>query len=184
MTTAECFPMTITTTLKTWADALRASHDRVLAAAEIGRHRAALLAHAAAGRIVAAWTPSGAPARVAVRCRGALADDGSALHSPESAFPPGPARACRLHRRRVVHLHAPKAAPPGARSQPRPSEPDRSVAALALGGGGADADRWLGGVDGDLARRQAAFDALGSRRLALAHRSVHGPHGRARPASR
>jgi len=58
---AEFFPMTITTKLETWADALRASHDRVLAAAETGRHRAALLAHAAAGRVVAAGTLAPAP---------------------------------------------------------------------------------------------------------------------------
>jgi len=48
--------MTIAGTIETWTDALRTSHDRVLAAAETGRHRAALLAHAAAGRIVAAGT--------------------------------------------------------------------------------------------------------------------------------
>jgi DinB superfamily len=47
--------------METWAETLRASHDRVLAAAETGRYRAALLAHATAGRIVAAWTLEPAP---------------------------------------------------------------------------------------------------------------------------
>ena len=53
--------MTIAGTMETWTDALRASRDRVLAAAETGRHRAALLAHTTAGRIVAAWTLEPAP---------------------------------------------------------------------------------------------------------------------------
>jgi hypothetical protein len=47
--------------LETWTETLRASHDRVLAAAETGRYRAALLAHATAGRILAAWTLAPAP---------------------------------------------------------------------------------------------------------------------------
>ncbi len=34
--------MTSAGTMETWTDALRASHDRVLVAAETGRHRAAL----------------------------------------------------------------------------------------------------------------------------------------------
>ncbi len=46
-------PMTIT---ETWTEALGASRERVLSAARTGRHREALLAHATAGRIVAAWT--------------------------------------------------------------------------------------------------------------------------------
>jgi hypothetical protein len=41
--------------------ALEPSRDRVLAAARAGRHGAAVLAHAAAGRIVAAWTLDPAP---------------------------------------------------------------------------------------------------------------------------
>jgi hypothetical protein len=53
--------MTITGTMETWTEALRASYDRVLAAAETARHGAALLAHATAGRIVAAWTLEPAP---------------------------------------------------------------------------------------------------------------------------
>jgi len=52
--------MAIATTLETWTEALRASHDRVVAA-DTGRHRAALLAHATAGRILAAWTLEPAP---------------------------------------------------------------------------------------------------------------------------
>ena len=47
--------------METWTETLRASHDRVLAAAETGRYRAALLAHATAGRILAAWTLAPAP---------------------------------------------------------------------------------------------------------------------------
>jgi len=54
-------PMTIATTTATWTEALGASRDRVLAAAGTGRHRAALLAHATAGRILAAWTLDPAP---------------------------------------------------------------------------------------------------------------------------
>jgi len=53
--------MTIAGTMETWTEQLRASHDRVLAAAETGHYRAALLAHATAGRIVAAWTLAPAP---------------------------------------------------------------------------------------------------------------------------
>ena len=58
---AEIFAMTIATTLEPWTEALRASHDRVLAAADTARHRTALLAHAAGGRILAAWTLAPAP---------------------------------------------------------------------------------------------------------------------------
>src|SRR2546426_9377023 len=54
-------PITATTTTETWAEALAASRDRVLAATGAGRYRAALLAHATAGRIVAAWTLDPAP---------------------------------------------------------------------------------------------------------------------------
>ena len=46
---------------ETWTETLAASRDRVLAAARAGRHGAAVLAHAAAGRIVAAWTLDPAP---------------------------------------------------------------------------------------------------------------------------
>src|SRR5213594_4332363 len=51
-------PMTIT---ETWTEALAASRERMLSAARTGRHREALLAHATAGRIVAAWTLDPAP---------------------------------------------------------------------------------------------------------------------------
>ena len=54
-------PMTIAGTTATWTEALAASRERVLATARTGRHRAALLAHATAGRIVAAWTLDPAP---------------------------------------------------------------------------------------------------------------------------
>jgi len=47
--------------VETWTEALQVSHDRVLAAADTARHRAALLAHATAGRILAAWTLMPAP---------------------------------------------------------------------------------------------------------------------------
>src|SRR5262249_28272390 len=127
---------------------------------------------------------SEAVARVAVRRRAALADDRPALHSPDAARGPGPAHAHRLHGHRVVHVHAEKAVAPRARPHPRPSEPDRAVAALAPGRCGADADRWLGRIDGDVARRSLAADALGPRCVALAHRSGHGPPGSARRASR
>ena len=46
---------------ETWTETLAASRDQVLAAARAGRHGAAVLAHAAAGRIVAAWTLDPAP---------------------------------------------------------------------------------------------------------------------------
>lgn len=45
----------------TWSEALDTSRDRVLFAGKAGRHREALLAHATAGRIVAAWTLDPAP---------------------------------------------------------------------------------------------------------------------------
>ena len=54
-------PMTIAGTTATWTEALGASRERVLAAARTERHRAALLAHATAGRILAAWTLDPAP---------------------------------------------------------------------------------------------------------------------------
>jgi DinB family protein len=47
-------------------DALEASRDRVLAAARTGRHGAAILAHATAGRVVAGWTLDPAPIDPAV----------------------------------------------------------------------------------------------------------------------
>src|SRR5438046_10122363 len=46
---------------ETGTETLAASRDRVLAAARAGRHGAAVLAHATAGRIVAAWTLDPAP---------------------------------------------------------------------------------------------------------------------------
>ena len=60
----------------TIADGADASRDRLLAAARSGRHGAAVLAHATAGRILAAWTLDPAPIRPAMhieqthaRCR-------------------------------------------------------------------------------------------------------------------
>src|SRR2546425_273182 len=47
--------------METWTEALGVSRERVLSAARTGRHREALLAHATAGRIVAAWTLDPAP---------------------------------------------------------------------------------------------------------------------------
>jgi hypothetical protein len=47
--------------IATWTDTLERSRERVLAAAAAGRHGAAVLAHAAAGRVVAAWTLDPAP---------------------------------------------------------------------------------------------------------------------------
>src|ERR1051325_5825907 len=41
---------------ESWAKTLAASRDRVLAGARAARHGEALLRHATAGRIVAAWT--------------------------------------------------------------------------------------------------------------------------------
>jgi len=52
---------TILNSTDTWMEALEVSRDRVLAAARSGPHGAAVLAHAAAGRIVAAWTADPAP---------------------------------------------------------------------------------------------------------------------------
>ena len=46
---------------ESWMDALERSRDGVLAAARTGRHGAAVLAHAAAGRVVATWTLDPAP---------------------------------------------------------------------------------------------------------------------------
>src|SRR5881392_4413175 len=42
--------------MENWIETLARSPDRLLAAARTGRHGAAVLAHAAAGRMVAAWT--------------------------------------------------------------------------------------------------------------------------------
>jgi DinB superfamily len=53
--------MKIKETVESWTETLRASRDQVLAAAQTGRDRAALLAHATAGRIIAAWTLAPAP---------------------------------------------------------------------------------------------------------------------------
>ena len=52
---------TIAESAEQWSAALDASRDRVLAAASAGRHGAAILAHATAGRVVAAWTLDPAP---------------------------------------------------------------------------------------------------------------------------
>src|SRR5215468_1613658 len=54
---------------KQWMDALDSSRDRVLAAARAGRHGAAVLAHAAAGRVVATWTLEPAPRDPAAHVR-------------------------------------------------------------------------------------------------------------------
>ena len=60
----------------TMAEEIDASRDRLLAGARGGRHGAAVLAHATAGRILAAWTLDPAPIRPAIhleqthaRCR-------------------------------------------------------------------------------------------------------------------
>src|SRR2546428_5289032 len=47
---------TIAEPAEKWTGALEASRDRLLAAARGGGHGVAVLAHASAGRIVAAWT--------------------------------------------------------------------------------------------------------------------------------
>ena len=49
-----------------WIETLERSRDRLLAAARSGRHGPAVLAHAAAGRVVAAWTLDPAPRAPAV----------------------------------------------------------------------------------------------------------------------
>jgi hypothetical protein len=46
---------------ETWTETLEASRDQLLAAARAGHHSAAILAHATAGRMVAAWTLDPAP---------------------------------------------------------------------------------------------------------------------------
>src|SRR2546426_10720184 len=52
---------TIAEPAEKWTGALEASRDRLLAAARGGGHGVAVLAHASAGRIVAAWTLDPAP---------------------------------------------------------------------------------------------------------------------------
>src|SRR3989475_12381423 len=52
---------TIAEPAEKWTGALEASRDRLLAAARGGGHGVAVLAHASAGRIVAAWTPDPPP---------------------------------------------------------------------------------------------------------------------------
>ena len=47
--------------IEKWTETLERSRDRLLAVAKAGRHGAAILAHAAAGRVVAAWTLDPAP---------------------------------------------------------------------------------------------------------------------------
>src|SRR5207237_7371365 len=47
---------TIPEPTETWTETLNVSRDRLLAAAQARRHGAAVLAHATAGRMVAAWT--------------------------------------------------------------------------------------------------------------------------------
>jgi DinB superfamily len=53
-----------------WIEALERSRDRVLAAARAGRHGRAVLAHAAAGRVVANWTLDPAPRDPAAHVEG------------------------------------------------------------------------------------------------------------------
>src|SRR5262245_51653884 len=64
---------TIPAPAETWTEALGASRDRVRAAAQAGRHGAAVLAHAAAGRVVAAWTLDPAPSEPAAHLEAAHA---------------------------------------------------------------------------------------------------------------
>jgi len=68
--------MTIAEPAAQWTGALDASRDRLLAAARGGRHGRAVLVHATAGRILAAWTLDPAPidpathiAQTHARCR-------------------------------------------------------------------------------------------------------------------
>src|SRR5438552_10785136 len=49
------------TTMDEWVGTLERSRERVLGVARAGRHGAAVLAHAAAGRVVATWTLDPAP---------------------------------------------------------------------------------------------------------------------------
>ncbi len=51
----------MTASTQTWTAALDESRERVCAAARIGRHGTAMLAHATAGRVVAGWTVDPAP---------------------------------------------------------------------------------------------------------------------------
>ncbi len=118
---------------------------------------------------------SAALARPAGRGRGAVTDDESALRSPDTTGRPDQAEADRLHLGRVVHVHAAEAAAASARPCPRSPEPDRPVAVLAPWRRGAHADRWLGAIDGDVARGPSAADGHGPRCMALAHRRGHAP---------
>jgi DinB superfamily len=52
---------TILEPIEKWTEELEISRGRVLAAAQRGKHGSAILAHAAAGRVVAAWTLDPAP---------------------------------------------------------------------------------------------------------------------------
>jgi hypothetical protein len=54
-------PTTSVEPMEKWTETLEASRDQVLAVARAGRHGAAVLAHATAGRMVAAWTLDPAP---------------------------------------------------------------------------------------------------------------------------
>jgi hypothetical protein len=68
--------MTIAQPAEKWTGTLEVSRDRLLAAAPGGKHAVAILAHATAGRIVAAWTldpaasdPATHVERTHMRCR-------------------------------------------------------------------------------------------------------------------
>jgi DinB superfamily len=58
---------------ETWTERLAACRDRVLAAAQAGRHGPAVLAHATAGRMVATWTLDPAPIEPAAHLEAAHA---------------------------------------------------------------------------------------------------------------
>ena len=63
-------PTTSVEPMEKWTETLEASRDQVLAVARAGRHGAAVLAHATAGRMVAAWTLDPAPIDPAAHLEG------------------------------------------------------------------------------------------------------------------
>ena len=190
--------MTIAGTMETWTETLRASHDRVLAAAETGRHRAALLAHAAAGRIVAAWTLAPAPRDPSThldathaRCRRCLErlvkwPSFAEVRSPMThqlftrlTQPSDPAQ----------HTHVDYTVVKSYTYTPR--KPLRRVLDHSLdhlnqieqwrrwrreGVVPTPTDGWVGSTV-TLPEDRLQLTPFGPRRLALAHRSGHGPHG-------
>ena len=185
--------MTTGVNLAKWDAGLDASRERTLKTVAGGD---IIVTHATGARMVAAWTLVAAP-RDPVRPSGDRTREGPAtpgsahgtrsrprsdLRHDQRAVRPAHRRAARAAhgpgRRRPLHVHAAQGPPPRARPLARSPEPDRPVAQMAPRRPRPDADRRLGAVDGDAARRPAAAGIRRPRRVALAHRP-----GRAAPRS-